>query len=195
MMRIMGPVNITAAVFIIQISFAFIAATGAFLTRGLQLTPFYREGRRRVPYLLVIILLNALITIGCLILSDEFAPLWHPTLGPYLPYGGVQWPYAILIMFILDILLVTFMVARTGGSSASPFCPMYSILPVLAIFLKEPLGHIALYLALVVVLFLMFLRYYTVDQPQTSRRLAAYAFVSIASLLLATYIGYVTRPV
>jgi hypothetical protein len=56
-------------------------------------------------------------------------------------------------MFTLDVLCVNFMVLGSGGARASPFSPIYFILPALAIFLRESPTRIWFYLILVLVVF------------------------------------------
>jgi hypothetical protein len=128
----------------------------------------------------------------CLLFSDEFSIVWKPLFGgTTLPV--IQWSNALFIMFTMNIICVTIIVSRTGGSRYSSFSPIYFILPALAIFLREPIGRIVLYTLFVSILFTWnVVRYFESDE--VGRDSLAYWFVAIACLILATFIGYITRP-
>jgi hypothetical protein len=94
----------------------------------------------------------ALVTIGLLVFSDEYSGTWRPLFGEALN-AGVPWSAALLLVFLLDIGWVSILVVATGGSVISPFGSLFFLVPPLAIFLRESLGRIVLYLALVTVSF------------------------------------------
>jgi len=188
-----NPSNITGAAVIAQFAIIVIMFVGAaILHKGEETAPFY-YGRSRFSHLGWKILAFALLTIGCLLFSDEFSKLWRPLLEdvsiPTLP-----WRLAVLVMFLSDIVLVTILVSNTGGSKDSAFAPLFFLLPTLAILLREPLGRLLLYVSLTIVSFsIMFYRNFAVDRDSEQSKPVAYLIVSIACFILATFIGYVTR--
>ena len=186
------PANITGAAFITQLSLVVIM----FICAGaLSWGNKYAPGEYfSATFIMINIITLMLITFGCLAFSDEFSPIWKPL------FGGVmmplfKWSTALFIMFTLDIICVFIMVAVTGGSQMSGFSPIYFILPALAIFLRESLGRIILYVILISILFSFnLIKSRRVDNVGGRMGRPAYWFVSIACFGLATFIGYITRP-
>ena len=75
-----NPANITGAAFIAQFAIIVIMFIGAaILHKGEEKATFF-YGRARFPQLVWKILAIALLTIGCLLFSDEFSKLWRPLL-------------------------------------------------------------------------------------------------------------------
>lgn len=133
-----------------------------------------------------------------LVFTAELSNLWKP-LFPGTSFQGIPLATALALTFIVDAVLVMFLVAATGGSYSSPFTPVYFLLPVLAIFLREPAGKVLFYTMLVSVLFSinMAAGAHVIGpggEYGTKRRQLAYWFVSIASFFLATWIGLITAP-
>ncbi len=192
MHEVITPVNITGAAFITQLSLVVIM----FICAGaLAWGNVYTSGEHfNATLIMIIIITLTLITFGCLAFSDEFSRIWQPLFGgTTMPL--LRWSAALFIMFTLDIIGVTLMVAGSGGSQISGFSPIYFILPALAIFLREPLGRIIFYLILISIVFSINLSK-SLRAENIGGRMGriAYWFVSIACFVLATFIGYITRP-
>jgi len=179
------PTNITGAALIAQFSILVILAVGsAFLAFDLD------ERVKTIPFILVL----ALISFGVLFFSDEFSKLWSPLFGG-TNFSGIKWSTAIFIVFIINIVVLSILVAFTGGSMASPFTPVYFMLPALAIFLREPAIRVIIYLAAVILFFSYNFRYIAArSMDNTVMKVRAYWVVSIACFVLTTYVGYITRP-
>jgi hypothetical protein len=189
-----GPINIGGGALISQISIIAILFVGSLILR-----PAADTGRlgERHPYhnFAWIILAFALVTLIPLTFSELISGSWRPLLGLGGNVGFSR-AGAMAVMFLGDTLCVTILVGRTGGSSESPFQALYFLLPPLAIFLREPLGRLLLYVSLLSLSFTFF-----IFRPEPQTRFVntnpwfrmAYWFVAIASFMLATYIGYVTR--
>lgn len=195
MKEAVSPINITAAALITQFSIIIIMFVGATILRGGEkYLPFYRDVPRS-SFFGWLILTFALVTIGGLIFSDEFSSFWKPLFGT-IAFPTIQWSVALLIMFTLNIICVSILVRGTGGSFVSPFSPIYFILPALAIFLREGMGRIIIYLMLVSIMFTLNLKYRDrlAEEVGGKSRSFAYWLVSILCFILATFIGYVTRP-
>lgn len=195
MKEAVSPINITAAALITQFSIIIIMFIGTTILRGGEKSiPFYRY----VPtssFFSWLILSFALITIGSLIFCDEFSSIWRP-LFDTTAFPTIRWSYSLLIMFTLNIICVSILVKGTGGSLISPFSHIYFTLPALAIFLREGFGRIIFYLVLVSVMFTYNLVYRDDLREEVGgqSRSFAYWFISISCFILATFIGYVTRP-
>lgn len=189
-----NPVNITGAAFIAQFAIIVIMFAGAaILHKGEEKTPFYL-GRARFSQLVWKIVILTLITIGCLLFSDEFSKIWRPLLED-ASVLTLPWRWAVVIMFLCDIIFVTILVFNTGGSKDSAFGPLYFLLPTLAILLREPLGRLVLYVSLTIIPFSIML-YPNIAIKRDSeqpKQPTAYLFVSISCFILATFIGWITR--
>ena len=189
-----SAVNITSAALITQFFLAIIAFIAIFILRSGEPNGSAFRDEPDSSFLYFVTLGFALASIGCLIFSDEYAITWRP-LFQDVPFRGIGWTLALKLVFILDIVWVTIVVAGTGGSSNSPFAPIYFMIPVFAIFLREPIRWLVIYLILITLTFSLNLASIPRGLDRGgNRRPHAYWFVSIASLVLATFIGFVTRP-
>lgn len=195
MVQSVSPVNIVAAAFIIQFSLMLIFAFSA-LFFGAQRKHYMGDTEPTTDRELSrTVLVLSLVTIGLLVFSDEFSNVWKPLFRDFA-FSGIKWSQALFLIFILDIVWVSIMVWKTGGSVVSACSPIYFILPALAIFLRESSSHIIIYVFLVILSYSWNLMRYTFgdyDQNKGSSKLA-YFVVSVASLILTTFIGYLTRP-
>lgn len=184
-----GTVNIAGAALITQISLLGIMAIGAMIIHFVETTSQYNP---RYSVLGWIILISSLLSLFFLVYSEEFSMLWKPVFRTTEP-TLLLWSTSILLMFLINIACVTILVRATGGSTGSPFTPIYFILPALSIFLREGLRRILLYLAVVSILFTVNMFVFDYNREERSKKVAPW-FVSIACFALATYIGYITRP-
>ncbi len=188
------PVTITGAAIITQLSIIFIMAICAvLLVLGDKYTPIgYSPG---AASFVLILLILALISLGGLVFSDEFSIIWKPLFGGTIP-TVIRSSTALFTMFTMDIICITIMVVRTGGSQISPFSPFFFTLPALAIFLREPRSRIFVYVILISLAFTVFLRSHAEGSEKVGGRIRyiAYWCVSIACFALATFIGLITRP-
>lgn len=181
-----SPVSITAAALIMQFSIILIMAFGAAVLA-------FRSAFTS-PGMAPLILLLAIITLGVLMFSDALSTTWAPLFGSS-SFNGLKWSTSLYIVFLIDVIAVAILVMLTGGSMASAFTPIYFIIPPLAIFLRESDSRIVGYLVLVILLFTINYRgRYERGVDEESGTRWAFWLVSVLCLTLATYIGYVTRP-
>ena len=187
-------VNIAAAALITQFSIGCILSFAAFILHSGQEAKLFWEARlsRNMPWIVVGF---SLLTTGALLFSEPYSSLWKPLLGD-LGIPSIQSSTALLVAFLSDIVVVFWLAALTGGAS-SPFVPVFFILPALAIFLREGFVRVVWYVVLISILFSAgFVE--ALSSPESVQSLArrnfAYWLVSIACFVLATFIGYVTRP-
>lgn len=182
---------------ITQFSVGAIMFIGALILYGGRgFVPSYRDTGPDFSKLAWVIIAFILLTLGCLVFSDEFSKLYQPLFGtasfPLLP-----WSVALLIVYTLNVVCVAVLVASTGGSRTSPFSPLYTTFLTLAIFLREPLGRILYYLILTSISFSVTFKSNTFrskdfEEPTSSK--ISFWVISIFSLILAVFIGYITRP-
>jgi hypothetical protein len=190
-MSTITPANIMAAAFIAQIAIWVIMFVGA----SMLVFDDHGTGSSFAPWA---ILTCFLLTTMFLVFTNELSNLWRP-LFPGTTFTGIPLGTALALMFVTDAILVMFLVAITGGSHPSPFTPIYFLLPVLAIFLRESPSKVLFYTALVSIFFSINIGAGAhIIGPGGDygdrRRRSAYWVVSIASFALATWIGLITRP-
>lgn len=185
------PTNITGAALIAQFSILLILLMGfVILSKSSRL--FFLGSVEDVNATPIILNL-ALFSIGALFFSDEFSKIYSPMFGD-TNLSVIKWSTAICAVFIANTIAVNRLVALTGGSMASPFTPVYFMLPALAIFLREPTGRVVFYLLLVIILFSLNFRHDSQSSKIVSRKKLAYWFVALSCCILTTYIGFITRP-
>jgi hypothetical protein len=185
------PINITGAALFAQFSIIFIMFMGSFILYTCQ-DYVLRSNRPKYLRLPWIILAFSLISIGCLLFTDEFSKVWAPLFGT-LSFPTISWSIALHTTFYLNIACGTVLILLTGGSRHSSFTPLFFLLPALAIFLREPLFHILIYLLMILTIFLISMKWSVLEHSEKEKHNYAYGFVSIACLILSTLIGYVTR--
>lgn len=187
-----GPVNVVGGAMIAQVSMLAIMFVGGLIVRRSDMDTHLTR-RPSLSYHAWLILALALISVGILGTSDVFSAVWAPLLQR--PVGWfTSASTALLWVFLLDIIVLTVLVFATGGGQDSPFQPIYFLLPTLAIFLREPSGRVVTYLVLVAASFsISMLQPHSVEEDEAYRWRLAYWFVSLASLVLATSIGLMTR--
>lgn len=197
-----APLNRIAAALVTQLFILLIICLGALILRFGE--PPYsryheRPGLTTASFAWTTLLL-AIASMGALLFSEEYASTYQPLFG-HLILPTMLSTNALAIMFVSDIIALGFLISLTGGSRASAFSPILFSLPSFAIFLREPLGRIVVYAALITILFtLQMFAFKAVykgeyqDRPE-SQRADAFAFwaVAFATLVLTTAIGYGTR--
>lgn len=195
------PTTIASASIVIQVCLLFITYVAlGFLSRsysaGAQARASYRS--------LVVWLLMALVL---LIMGEDLYATWGEILGP-VALPTVPRDYTFFAVFVLDIVFVTLLVLRTGGTRNSPFTSVLFLLPTLAIFLREPAWRFLLYAAIVGAVYAVLLRVSvgrsTADFDRSQYDAPSKAdqgyddwatmWTNLSCLALATLIGYITRP-
>jgi hypothetical protein len=192
------PLSIPAALLVFHIAFCLILAFGIWvLSKGYNPNHSIRTQRARNPApFFVWFILIVFAPILPIIFSDAFASSWTPTYGAHiragLPIDGVKaW------VFIVDILIVSVLIFRTGGWKASPFPSLNFSIPAIAILLGDSGSMVAAYTGLVAIIYGGSLGYarlrgrvFLSDRPEDD---VALWILSIAALALTTTIGVLTR--
>ena len=188
------PVNLVGGAMVAQVSLLSIIFIGGLLVRRSDRVARLWD-RPTLAGFAWLTLALALGTLGALGTTDAFSEVWSPLFGPENLAPFLSWSQALLLTFVLDIVVISILVVRTGGGQNSPFQSLYFLIPTLAVFLREPTKQVLLYLVLVAISFSasMFVESYR-ERDEEARWRFAYWFVSIASFVLAAYIGLITRP-
>ena len=194
----MTELNLTSAFFVTQLVLLLIVFAGVLVLRAGEslLSPYAHEAPRVATYYLPSFLLAfALVTIACLVFSQDFVLLSKPV------FGDVELPAfsrsaSFLIVFTLNIFGAGILMKATGGAMTSPFSVVLFTLPALAIFLREPPSRYFSYTGFAIVFFLAYQRRERFEASVLQNPLHRLAFnvVTLGVLALATLVGYVTRP-
>lgn len=156
------------------------------------------SGYDKCSALMTPIVILTLVALGILMFTDAFVGLWQPLFSKVHPtFHPIQWPFAMTIVFNVDILIVSYLVFKSGGSRNSPFQPVFFLIPTLAIFLREPARWVVFYAGLVALLFLILNgdeSHRPEEKHNTPPFTRSYLAVSIACLVVATLIGIMTAP-
>lgn len=140
-----------------------------------------------------LILLLLLFSVATLVFTHSLSSFWIG-LFKNTSFGGIDDQWATLIVFCIDILITTILVANTGGSVDSPFQPIFFLIPTLALLLYETSIRVVVYGALVSIAFTFLLvTSESLHESQRKGAKKAYGFVSISCLALAVLIGLLTR--
>ena len=157
-------------------------------------------------------LILAIITVACMVASDELYRAWSPFMGDLAFAGGVSRSVTFLVLFTTDLMVAFWLITRTGGSKRSPFTTLLFTIPSLAIFLREPPSRFLTYLAVAAMFYLLGLlasrnRLDGIDVLRGgddppgmpyAMKLAdtpAHVTVNLGCLFIAAVTGYITRPV
>mgnify|MGYP003597590702 CR=1 FL=1 len=190
------PVHIASAAVQAQVLVIVVLFIGALTIQRAART--WRLYRQQVTYYSFgwIVLSFTVLSLLLVVFSDAFVATSRPVLSgivtPTIPYAA-----AIFLAFCSDILCITLLVARTGGTQASPFTALYSLIPVLAILLREPVGRFVTYTSLLLLSYSVLLfnppRSDTYEDDRAWFRLT-YWIVGVLAAAIAVYIGWFTRP-
>lgn len=179
--------SIIAAALIAQVSVIVImAVTSALVAVG-------HHGRGCFAY---VVLVLALMTLIPLMFTRGYSATWGPLLGAGDTLGIAR-STSMLIVFLANVGAVHVLVWATGGSRVSPFQAVYFLIPTLALFLREPLGHVLLYLSCVITSYSYLSAKPGLEEDRPGEigiDRFAYWLDAVACLILATYIGFLTRP-
>ena len=182
-----ASLSLAAAAVVMQFSLIVILSLGVLILRAQRETG--HEERE-----LAAVLFLAIPALGSVLFADRFAGAWIAQFSVDA-WPTFSWQAAMLAAFSTDILLVSLLVAWTGGAQHSAFSPALLLLPSLALFLREPLDHLLWYLAAISIAFTISALRRPSDNRSLYIRPLAFWFVSMASFFLATGIGFATRPV
>ena len=189
----MNPATIISGALLSQILMVAILFVGSSILSGASTRNAWWKGERVYRAVWWELLVLLLVTAGALVftvtMSSVWSPLFHGT-----SFSGLSDQTALLVVFILDIVVVTRLVYSTGGSVSSPFQPLFFFIPTIALLLRESVLRIVIYCVLISVAFLVLL-YQSAPPPseRPGRVKQAYGFVTVACLALTMLVGVLTR--
>lgn len=183
-----APINIALVALVAQVLLLVVILIGIVTIRERQ-SPALASNNKKILLLTIVCFL---LTVALLALSDQVVPSWGRA------FGGVslsiKTPRVLLLIFSINIILITRLVALTGGSRVSPFSPLFFTLPAIAILLRESSWHLVLYASFIALMF-----WWCLENPRQvleSTEVAthrSYVIVSVACLVLTTILAIVTR--
>ena len=100
-------------------------------------------------------LVLAIVTVACMVASDEMYRAWAPILGDLAFSSGIGRGATYLLLFIVDLVIAFWLVTLTGGSKGSPYTSTLFALPSLAIFLREPPSRFVTYTAIAAIFYVI----------------------------------------
>ncbi len=185
------PLNVAAATLLIQLMFVAILGVTSTLyqSRRWAMSPVSvlpPSQLRRSPTTLL-----ALGSFALLLISDELYSIWSP-LFQGVGINTMSARTAIFLVFGLNLGVVGYLIAVTGGSRTSPFLSALFTLPALAIFLRLPPSSFLTFAVMAGVIYVLLLTP-GMERQQPSQKPAA--FMNLACLFLSIFTGYITRPV
>ncbi|RUL68348.1 hypothetical protein [Dyella choica] len=193
-----ASLTISAALLAFQFFFNLILALGIWiLARGYNPTHGIRIQRALNPAsFFFLFLVIFFVTMGPILMTRSFASMWLPTYGANI-HSGLSTDGVKAWVFIVDILIVSTIILKTGGWKVSPFPPLNFSVPAIAILLGDSGGMVAVYTCLLAVIY--------GGSLASSRRFGgsgiagrveddvALWIVTTAALALTTTIGVFTR--
>lgn len=202
--RAIQPLNVAGAALLMQVLFLVIVAATSYMYKTAPPSAVFPRhehvsaAARRFLWILSV----SLASIAVILVSDQFSVIWEPLFnGATIDTLSMVW--SLNTMFVLDLLLIGYLVKGSGGSQRSPFSAALFTIPSLGIFLRTPPASFMSYAAISGAIYVLLL-FGTSDDlviddmlhsQQTHLGKRAAAFMTIACLLLAMLTGYITRPI
>jgi hypothetical protein len=181
---------ITSAALLAQFCLFLIAFIGLCLLRRFSLKERANTSSPR-PWPWIILL--AVLGLGPLILSHDMTDLGRSVLGGR-SLALFEPATAVALMIWSDIVLLAILVSRTGGSRDSPFTSALLLVPTFAIFLWQSYTAITIDLIVVAICIMATAeRTPTIRSEEHFEGQASFLWVVLTTLILATFISYITR--
>jgi hypothetical protein len=195
------PITLSGASIVIQVFLLLISFVALWL---LSRSYPARDAAKDSYSILIVWFLIALVLI---LFAEDLYATWGGILGeltlPTIPKAS-----SFLAVFFLDIVFVTILILRTGGTKQSPFTSVLLLLPSLAIFLREPRERFLLYSIACGLIYAVTLRIslakshkffdrstYDVQSREDSKAEDwSVLWTNMSCLALATLIGFITAP-
>ena len=190
------PLNVAAATLLIQLMFVGILGVTSTLyqARRWGMSPVSALDERMLPPSQLRRSPTTLLALGSfalLLISDELYSIWSP-LFQGVGINTMSARTAIFLVFALNLSVVGYLIAVTGGSRNSPFLSALFTLPALAIFLRLPPSSFLTFSGMAGLIYIVLLAP-GIERQQPSQKPAA--FMNLACLFLSIFTGYITRPV
>ena len=195
------PITLSGASIVIQVFLLLISYIALWL---LSRSYPSRETAKDSYSILIVWFLVALVLI---LFAEDLYATWGGILGeltlPTIPRAS-----SFLAVFFLDIIFVTILILRTGGTKQSPFTSVLLLLPSLAIFLREPRERFLMYSIACGIIYAVTLRislsgsrkhldrssFDTQSREDDKAEDWSTLWTNLSCLALATLIGFITAP-
>lgn len=190
------PLNIAGATFLLQFCILAVLMIGITMLNSarsaIDISNQIDRKKSAPPIPLTSIGWCFILTFPALLLSESFSYVWGPLFqGIRLPTFGTH--AAVFFVFIVNLIVVTYLIFVSGGVQDSPFTAVLFMLPALAIFLRLQ-AYVFLFCAAYAALAYLLVLYWCNSELRLSAK-HANAVVNSLCLGLTALIGFVTRPV
>jgi len=193
-----AALTVSGALVVFQFFIAFILSIGIAITsRGYNPEHGIRIQSAKNPVvILFLILISTFITLGPILVTDSFAATWGPAYGATSHFGlGIG--SVKLWVFVVDILMTSWIISKTGGWKFSPFPALPFNIPVIAILLGESGIRVGVYVCLIssiygLSLFIGRSHFAGVKAGRAEDDVSLWV-VTVLALTLTTLIGVLTR--
>lgn len=187
------PLNATQVMLLTQVVLVIIVAAGvAMLRAGERRSSRIFGGDRVTDGIPSAMVLFALVSVGLLLLTLG-SPLLSAAVLRHSSVFTVNRPLAFFLVSVLNLLLATWLIVRTGGYGESPFGIMLFALPAFAMFLPLPAAGFIVYACVAGLLLILLVRVDPGTIARNPHHKGAFAVVNTGCLGLLAVIGYVTH--
>lgn len=194
---VIEPINVAGATFLIQFCILAIMIIGIYMANAAlgaidTSNQIGHNNNNLAPIRLTSVLMGFLLTFPALFISESFFKIWGP-LFQGIGINTISTHAAVFFVFIVNLIIVTYLIWLSGGVQNSPFTAVLFMLPALAIFLRLQSYVFIISTVYASVAYLVIL--YLHEQNRRIKGKHANAVVNTLCLFLTALIGYITRPV
>lgn len=195
-----AALTVSGALVVFQFFIALILSIGVAITsRGYNPEHGIRIQAAKNPVgILALILISTIITLGPILVTDSFAATWGPAYGATSHFGiGID--HVKLWVFVVDILMIAWIISKTGGWKSSPFQALPFNIPVIAILLGEGGFRVGAYVCLISAIYGLSLYvgrgHFVAARAGRAEDDISLWVVTVLALAMTTLIGVFTRHV
>ncbi len=194
---VIESINIAGATLLINFFILVILFIGIFIINGeiesIDTSKKIDEEKRNIHQIrLSPVIWGFILTFPALFISESMFKIWQP-LFQGLSIPTVSTHNSVFYVFIINLILASYLVWRSGGVQNSPFTSVLFTIPALAIFLRLQPYVFIICTAYVACIYLFTL--YGFSDKKSLNAKHANAVVNILCLILTTFTGYITMPV
>ena len=195
-----AALTVSGALVVFQFFIALILSIGVAITsRGYNPEHGIRIQAAKNPVvILALILISTIITLGPILATDSFAATWGPAYGA-TSHFGFSIDHVKLWVFVVDILMISWIISKTGGWKSSPFPALPFNIPVIAILLGESGLRVGAYVCLISAIYGLSLyigrSHFVGTRSGRAEDDVSLWVVTVLALTMTTLIGVFTRHV
>ena len=194
---IIEPINVAGATFLVQFCILAIMIIGIYMANSaldaIDTSKHIGHNKNNLaPIRLTSVLMGFLLTFPALFISESFFKIWGP-LFQGIGISTISTHAAVFFVFIVNLIIITYLIWLSGGVQSSPFTAVLFMLPALAIFLRLQ-SYVFIICTVYAALAYLIILYLHEDRARLKGR-HANAVVNTLCLVLTALIGFITRPV